>query len=103
MLFIGITIYSVNLKQFKFSADILVLFLGRFLISPMMAYMLCILSGTPSLMKKVFVIQAAMPAMTNTAVVSRNCNADYEYASVNVVLTTISSMLIIPIYMLLLN
>lgn len=103
MLFIGITIYSVNLKQFKFSIDMLVLFLGRFLISPMTAYILCAFSGTPSLMKKVFVIQAAMPAMTNTAVVSKNYNADYEYASINVVITTVSSMLIIPIYMLLLS
>ncbi|WP_368490584.1 AEC family transporter [Clostridium sp. BJN0013] len=103
MLFIGITIYSVDLKQFKFSIDMLVVFLGRFLISPMVAYILCIFSGTPSLMKKVFVIQAAMPVMTNTAIVSKNYNADYEYASINIVITTVSSMLIIPIYMLLLN
>lgn len=78
-------------------------FLGRFLISPMAIYILCIWAGIPPLMKKVFVIQAAMPVMTNAAIVSKNYDADYEYASINTLITTVSSMLIIPIYMALLN
>ena len=54
-------------------------------------------------MKNVFVIQAAMPVMTNTAIVSRGYNADYKYATVNTVMTTIASLLVIPIYMFILN
>lgn len=103
MLFIGITIYSVNLKQFSFSFDMVAIFLGRFLVSPMLTYMLCVFFHIPLLMEKVFVIQAAMPVMTNTAIVSKSYNADYEYATINTIITTISSILVIPIYMLLLN
>ena len=103
MLFIGITIYSVNLKQFKFSMDMLAIILGRFLVSPMLILVLCNFSNTPLLMKEVFVIQAAMPVMTNTAIVSKSYNADYEYATINTIITTISSLLVIPIYMLLLS
>ncbi|EKQ54288.1 MULTISPECIES: AEC family transporter [unclassified Clostridium] len=103
MLFIGITIYSVDFKEYKFSRDMIAIMLGRFLVSPILILVLCNFSNTPILMKEVFVIQAAMPVMTNTAIVSKSYNADYEYATINTIITTISSLLVIPIYMLLLS
>lgn len=103
MLFIGITIYCADLGKFKFSIDTLVLLFGRFLISPMLVFAMGNMSAAPLLMKKVFVIQAAMPVMTNTAIVSRSYDADYEYATINTVITTIGSLIVIPIYMLLLG
>lgn len=103
MLFIGITIYSVNLKEFKFSLDMIAIIVGRFFISPMLILILCNIIKTPSLMKEVFVIQAAMPVMTNTAIVSKRYNADYEYATISTIITTILSLLAIPIYMLILG
>jgi malate permease and related proteins len=103
MLFIGITIYSADLSKFKFSIDMLALLLGRFLVSPMLIFVMGNFSVTPLLMKKVFVIQAAMPVMTNTAIVSKSYDADYEYATINTVITTICSLLVIPIYMLILG
>lgn len=103
MLFIGITIYSVNFKEFKFSYDIIGIILGRFLISPILILMLCNFANVPSLMKEVFVIQASMPVMTNTAIVAKSYNADYEYATINTIITTIASLLVIPIYMLILS
>jgi predicted permease len=103
MLFIGITIYSVNLKEFKFSRDIIAVILGRFLISPLLILVLCNFVNVPLLMKQVFVIQAAMPVMTNTAIVSKSYNADYEYATVSTIITTILSLIVIPIYMLILS
>ena len=103
MLFIGITIYSVNLKKFKFSIDILAVLLGRFIVSPILILVLCNFANVPLLMKEVFVIQAAMPVMTNTAIVSKSYNADYEYATISTVITTICSLIVIPIYMLILS
>ncbi len=103
MLFIGITIHAVNLKEFKFSKDILAVILGRFLVSPILMLMLCNFANIPLLMKEVFVIQSAMPTMTNTAIVAKSYNADYEYATINTIITTVFSLLVIPIYMLLLH
>lgn len=103
MLFIGITIHSVNFKEFKFSWDMLAIILGRFIISPILILLLCNFANTPLLMKEVFVLQAAMPVMTNTAIVSKRYNADYEYATLNTIITTIFSLIVIPIYMLLLT
>lgn len=103
MLFIGITIYSVNFGEFKFMWDMLAIILGRFLVSPILILILCNFVNTPLIMKEVFVIQAAMPVMTNTAIVSKRYNADYEYATINTIITTILSILVIPVYMLLLS
>ncbi|CAB1240008.1 AEC family transporter [Clostridium sp. HV4-5-A1G] len=103
MIFIGITIYFVNFKELKLGKDVLAIIVGRFFVCPVVMLLLCHGSTVPMLMKNVFVIQAAMPVMTNTAIVSRSYNADYKYATVNTVITTIASLLVIPTYMLILN
>jgi len=50
-------------------------------------------------MKKVFVIQAGMPAMTQTSIVAESYDADYKYAAVMTAATTIVSLVSIPLYM----
>ena len=42
-------------------------------------------------------------ATPNTAIVSKRYDADYEYATINTIITTICSLIVIPIYMLLLS
>ncbi|QAT40357.1 AEC family transporter [Clostridium sp. JN-9] len=103
MMFIGITIYSVNLKEVKFSLDMFAILIGRFLVSPMLVIILTWFFPIPDLMKQVFVMQAAMPVMTNTSIVAAKCGGDYEYAAIMTVITTIACVFIIPFYMLLLN
>lgn len=103
MLFIGIIIYSVDLKRIKLNLEMVAIFTGRFLISPIIIYFAGKYLGVPVLMEKVFVIQAAMPVMTNTSIVAKQYNADYEYAAVMTVVTTISSLIFIPVYMYLLS
>jgi predicted permease len=39
-------------------------------------------------MKQVFVMLAAMPAMTNTSIVAKYYGADYQYAAMLTVITT---------------
>ncbi|AKA69096.1 AEC family transporter [Clostridium scatologenes] len=99
MLFIGITIYSVDKSEIKISKDMIAIILGRFLISPLLIFAMAYYYPVPLLMKQVFVIQAAMPVMTNTAIVARAYNADHKYGTVMTVITTVLSLLFIPLYM----
>jgi predicted permease len=55
--------------------------------------------GVPSLMGKVFVIQAAMPAITSTSVVAREYGSDYQFAALMTAITTVASLIVIPFYM----
>jgi predicted permease len=103
MFFIGIVIKSINLKNLKFDKEMLWVIIGRFVAAPLITYILSELFSVPSLMKSVFVIQAALPVMANTAIITREYNADYEYAAVMIALTTISSLVFIPVYRFLLG
>lgn len=103
MFYIGITIYSVNLRQIKIDKDLIGINFGRFIVSPLLVFFLAFYFPVDLLMKKVFVIQAAMPVVTSTAIVAKVYNADDQYAAIMMVITTIASAFFIPIYMLLLN
>jgi hypothetical protein len=103
MLFIGITIRSIDLKQVRFDKDMAGVLIGRFFVSPLTILLISLAFPLPKLMRDVFIIQASMPVMTNTAIITRAYNTDYEYAAIMVTITTIVSVLIIPFYMLLLN
>jgi len=103
MLFIGIIIHSVNLREIKIDKSMVVLLAGRFLAAPLLVFALSFIHPIPLLMKKVFVIQAGMPAMTQTSIIAESYNADYKYAAVMTAVTTIVSLISIPLYMTLLS
>jgi hypothetical protein len=54
-------------------------------------------------MRKVFVIEAAMPVMTQVSIAARAFKADANYVAVMTALTTVLSMITIPVYFLLLT
>jgi malate permease and related proteins len=103
MLFIGMIIHSVKWKEIKIGKEMLVLLGGRFILAPVIVLVLCYFLPIPLLMKKVFVIQAAMPAMTQTAIIAEAYGADYKYAAIMTTVTTVVSLVFIPVYMLLLG
>lgn len=98
MLFIGIVISSISFKNFKFDKAMFWIIIGRFLVSPLVTYGFALIFSAPLIMKNVFIIQAALPVMANTAIVTKEYGADYEYAAVIIAVTTILSLLFIPIY-----
>jgi len=99
MLFIGIAMYGVKFSKIRLTKDLLALLAGRFIVSPLAVLLIASILPIPELMKKVFVIQSALPAMTQTTVLAKVYGADTEYAAVLVSTTTIFAFLAIPIYM----
>ena len=101
MIFIGLSVSHVGVKQLVLGKDQLLILLGRFLVAPLLMASIVYWMPLPSLMKQVFIIQSAMPVMTNAPVVARLYGADSNYASVMVTETTLATMVVIPILMLL--
>lgn len=99
LIFIGLVLSSVRLSQLKFDREILILLVARFVLSPALVFLLLHFIHVPTLMAKVFIIQSAMPAMTNTSIVAKGYGSDYRYASVATVVTTLACILVIPILM----
>ena len=101
MIFIGLSVSHVGLKQLVLGKDQLLILLGRFLVAPLLMATIVYWVPLPSLMKQVFIIQSAMPVMTNAPVVARLYGADSDYAAVMVTETTLATMVVIPFLMLL--
>lgn len=101
MIFIGLSVSHVGVKQLVLGKDQLLILLGRFLVAPLLMASIVYWVPLPSLMKQVFIIQSAMPVMTNAPVVARLYGADSDYAAVIVTETTLATMVVIPILMLL--
>ena len=99
MLFIGITIFGIPINKIKFSNELLAILLGRFVISPIIILIVVFFFPIPELMKKVFVIQAALPAMSHNTVLAKVYGADAEYAALMVAITTLFAVFAIPVYM----
>ena len=101
MIFIGLSVSHVGVKQLVLGKEQLLILLARFLVAPLLMASIVYWVPLPSLMKQVFIIQSAMPVMTNAPVVARLYGADSDYAAVMVTETTLATMVVIPILMLL--
>ena len=99
MLFIGMAIANAGLSQLRFNKDILLVLGGRFIIAPLLMFLIVSHTPMPTLMKQVFILQSAMPVMTNAPVVAKLYGADADYAAIMVTESTLLTLLVVPILM----
>ena len=69
----------------------------------MVMFVLLWKADVPILMKQVFILQSAMPVMTNAPVVASLYGADADYAAIMVTESTILSLIVVPILMTIIN
>lgn len=103
LIFIGATLYSMNFRKISFNRDLNGVLFGRFIIAPLITFIVASFFPIPTLMLKDFIIMASLPAMIQTVLLSSLYKADVEYATTIVSLTTVASIITIPLYMLLFN
>lgn len=96
----GKIIYDIGLKNLRMDKVLTMALLVRFVISPAMCIALCNVFGITGMAKGVFVIQAAMPVVTQTVVASSEYGADEETAAQGCAISTLASFIVIPILML---
>lgn len=98
MIFIGTCIAGTSLGSIRMKKEITGVLLGRFLVAPCMMLIILSIHHLPPMTGKVFVIQAAMPVMTNTAILARAYHCDEDYAAMMTILTTLLCMIVVPVY-----
>ncbi|MGC9002403.1 MAG: AEC family transporter [Dictyoglomus sp.] len=103
LFYVGITMYHMGFEKFKLDKDAILTFLGRFLITPVLVIILEFFIPIPKLMRDVFIIMSAMPVMVNSSIVARMYGGDYEFAVSMITYTTLFSVVIMPLYMVLLS
>lgn len=103
LIFIGIEISKISLLHFKFEKDIVFGLIGRFVVCPLCVLVLVPFFSVSPISVKVFTMQAAMPAMTQMAIVAKEYGADSQYAAALSFITILFGLLVIPIYMTIVN
>lgn len=103
MIFIGIAISKTDWSHFRPDLELFVALAGRYIVCPFIVITLLPFVHLDPLMGRVFVIMAAMPAMTNISVVSRQYGGDYKYAAVQSAASTLLAIIAIPFYMWLIH
>lgn len=99
MIFIGISIYDMGLRSIRIGKDMVLLAMGRMMLGPLVMTGLLYFFPVPALMGKVFIIQASLPVMAQAAILSAHYHTDPEFGAQAVSLTTLLSMITIPLYM----
>lgn len=90
-----------NIKgTFKLDMEMNFSIIGKLFISPLMFFFILKLIGAPLMILKGFVLQSAMPTLAQLAVVSARYDIEPELSNRLVFLTTIFSMISIPIWVL---
>ena len=103
LVLIGISVSHAGLAQMSLKKDNLLILFGRFVCAPLLMTVLVIHAPMPTLMKHVFILQSAMPVMTNAPVVANLYGADSSYAAVMVTETTLMSLIVVPILMVIMQ
>ncbi len=103
LIFIGIEISRINFREFGLERDILWSLFGRFMVCPLCVLALVPFISVSPMSVKVFTMQAAMPAMTQMAIVAKQYGADSRYAATLSFITILAGLVVIPVYMTVVN
>ncbi|NLG24740.1 MAG: AEC family transporter [Clostridiales bacterium] len=77
--------------------------LGRFVVSPLVMLALSRVFPMSAALRDVLIIQASMPVMSSTSIVADSLGADAEYVAGATTLSTMVSLVAIPLYMMILR
>lgn len=96
----GYIVYEMGWDKLRVDRSLAVMLAFRFLFSPAMYLLLCSLAGVGGLARDTFVVEAAMPVVTQTVVAAAQYGADEQFAAEGAALTTIGSFIVIPVLMI---
>lgn len=103
LMYCGFIVYEVGLKNLRFLPGIPTMLVIRLFVSPMICTGLCYLTGITGLARGVFIVEAALPVVSQITVMAGAYGADEEYAATGACLSMLGCFFTIPVLMLLLG
>ena len=100
LLLTGYIIYEIGLRNLRMTPTLGVMMLFRFLISPALGIAFCALFGISGLPRSVYVVELAMPVVTQTVVAAAEYGADEQLAAQGAALSTLACFVVTPLLML---
>lgn len=103
LIYCGFIIYEVGLKNLRFMPGLPTMLVIRLVMSAGLCWWMCGLFGMSGLPRDVFVVECALPVVTQVTVMAGAYGADEEYAATGACLSIFGSFITIPVLMLLLG
>ncbi len=99
LFFIGSVIRNMDKSSMAFGRDLFAALATRFVLIPVASVLFLRVMPVSVEMKQVFFMLSTMPAMTQMGIMARQYDSDYEFACTVITMTTIVSMMTIPVFM----
>lgn len=101
LMYVGVMLNDISFREAHMGRDELVVFAGRFIVSPLTVLLLSFVFPVPALMRNVFIIQSSLPVMMNLAILSGYYKADVKFGTLLTSVSTLISLITIPLFMML--
>lgn len=103
LIYCGFIVYEVGLKNLKPMPGLPAMLVMRLVVAPVVCLSCCSLMGMEGLALQVFVVESALPVVSQITVMAGAYGADEEYAATGSCLSILGSLITIPILMLILS
>lgn len=103
LIYCGFIVYEVGLKNLRFLRGLPTMLVMRLAIAPVICLACCSLFGMDGLPLQVFVVESALPVVSQVTVMAGAFGADEQYAAIGSCLSILGSFITIPVLMLILG
>ncbi len=102
LLLTGYIIHNIGLRSLHLDRPTAVMLLFRFAAAPAVCLFFCTLFGVSGLARSVYLVEAAMPVVTQTVVAASEYGADEQFAAQGAAISTLACFVVTPVLMMLL-
>lgn len=99
LIYCGFIVYEVGLRNLRLAPGLPTMLVLRLVVAPAICIGLCTMFGVTGLARNVFVVESALPVVTQVTVMAGAYGADEKYAATGACLSIFASFLTIPLLM----
>ena len=103
LIYCGFIVYEVGLKNLRLLPGLPAMLVIRLAVAPVICWGFCLLFGVEGLARDVFLVESALPVVSQVTVMAGAFGADEQYAAIGSCLSILGSFITIPVLMLILG
>ena len=103
LIYCGFIVYEVGLKNLRLLPGLPAMLVIRLAVAPVICWGFCLLFGVEGLARDVFLVESALPVVSQVTVMAGAYGADEKYAATGACLSILASFVTIPVLMLILS
>lgn len=103
LIYCGFIVYEVGLKNLRLLPGLPAMLVIRLVVAPVICWGFCRLFGVEGLARDVFLVESALPVVSQVTVMAGAYGADEEYAAAGACLSILGCFVTLPILMLVLG